>query len=225
MYMHVSVIEFFIQNVKDKEIKGKRILEVGSKYVNGSIRPFIERLHPREYVGVDIERGKFVDVVLPAEKLIDAFGVEAFDVVISTELMEHVKDWRIVVNNMKKVLRPNGYIYLTTRSYGYPYHGYPFDFWRYEIGDIRKIFSDFKTIALKKDHLEPGVFLKAVKPKNQQPFDVSTIKLYSVILGKRTHSIPDVKDMPTLKKLGLKVIKVLKKQTHLKGILTRIQYE
>ena len=113
---NIAVIEFFIDNIKIKieEFKGKRVLEVGSKYVNGSVRPLIERFcTPREYVGVDIEAGKFVDVILPAEKLVEYFGPESFDVVISTELLEHVQNWRLVINNMKSVLKCDGYIYIS----------------------------------------------------------------------------------------------------------------
>ncbi len=89
----VSVIEFFIENIRKGEFEGKKVLEVGSKYVNGSVRPLIERFcHPKEYIGVDIDWGKYVDLVLPAEKLVKHFGYEHFDVVISTEMLEHVKD-------------------------------------------------------------------------------------------------------------------------------------
>ena len=52
--MNIQVIEFFIENVREEEIRAKRVLEVGSRYVNGSVRPFIQRLHPKEYVGVDV---------------------------------------------------------------------------------------------------------------------------------------------------------------------------
>ena len=37
--MNIPVIEFFIDNVKTEEFANKRVLEVGSKYVNGSVRP------------------------------------------------------------------------------------------------------------------------------------------------------------------------------------------
>jgi len=198
----VSVIEFFINNIRIEEFKGKRILEVGSKYVNGSVRPLIEKFaSPKEYIGVDIEPGKYVDILLPAERLVEYFGEETFDVVISTELLEHVKDWRLVVNNMKRVLKRGGYIYITTRSYGFPYHGYPYDFWRYEIEDMMKIFSDFDILVLRKDHQAPGVFLKARKPTQYRPNKLDDIALYSVILGKRTKSIPDIKDVPVFRKL------------------------
>jgi len=110
--MRIPVIEFFIENIQKEEFKDKMVLEVGSKYVNGSVRPLIEKfLMPKKYIGVDIEKGKFVDVVCDAENLVDYFGKETFDVVISTELLEHVKDWRKVINNMKEVLKSNGYIY------------------------------------------------------------------------------------------------------------------
>jgi SAM-dependent methyltransferase len=189
--MHISVLEFFIENTQKEEFENKRILEVGSRYVNGSVRPLIEKFfNPKEYIGVDIEKGKFVDVVCDAENLVDYFGRETFDVVISTELLEHVKDWRKVINNMKEVLKPNGYIYITTRSKGFPYHGYPYDFWRYEVEDMKEIFKDFEIIKLEKDPEAPGVFLKTRKPKDYTyPKDLSEISLYSIILGKRTKEI------------------------------------
>ena len=121
--MNVSVLEFFIENTESDEFEGKRVIEVGSKYVNGSVRLLIEKfLKPKEYIGVDLEKGKFVDVVLDAEKLVDHFGKESFDIVVSTELLEHVTDWRSVINNMKEILKKDGYIYITTRSKGFPYH-------------------------------------------------------------------------------------------------------
>jgi SAM-dependent methyltransferase len=157
--MNVAVLDFFLRNVDCREFNGKIVLEVGSKFVNGSVRPLIERFcNPKEYIGVDLEPGEYVDLVLPAEGLINCFGPESFDVVISTEVLEHVYDWRVVINNMKIVLKRGGYIYLTTRSYGFPYHAYPYDFWRYEAKDMIRIFSDFEIIRLEADWEAPGVF-------------------------------------------------------------------
>ena len=67
--MNVAVLDFFMRTVNCEEFNGKRVLEVGSKFVNGSVRPLIERFcQPKEYIGVDIEPGRYVDVILPAEK-------------------------------------------------------------------------------------------------------------------------------------------------------------
>jgi len=189
------VIEWFIEEVaaNPEQFKNKRILEVGSRYVNGSVRPLIEKFcSPKEYIGIDIEEGKYVDIVLPAERLIEYFGEQSFEVVISTELLEHVRDWRLVINNMKDVLKPNGLIFISTRSYGFPYHGYPHDYWRYEIEDMKKIFSDFNILRLQKDQFVNGLFLKAQKPENYQKKDLNNIALYSIAIGKRTLTTPNI---------------------------------
>jgi SAM-dependent methyltransferase len=204
--MHVSVLDFFMRSVDCGEFAGRRVLEVGSKFVNGSVRPLIERIcRPREYVGIDIEAGKYVDVVLPAERLVEYFGPESFDAVISTEVLEHVFDWRTVVNNMKAVLKPGGLIYITTRSRGFPYHAYPHDYWRYEIEDMEKIFGDFEIIALEKDWEGPGVFLKARKPTSRSPNDLSQIELYSMFLGRRTREIVGMDKAPLARRLGIQL--------------------
>ena len=201
--MQISVLEFFIENCYSNEFKGKRVLEVGSKYVNGSVRPLIEKfLMPAEYIGVDIEKGKYVDIVLDAEKLVEYFGKESFDIVITTELLEHVLNWRKVINNMKEVLKKDGYIYITTCSKGFPHHAYPYDFWRYEIEDMKEIFKDFEIIRLQKDPEVAEVFMKAKKPKNYiKPINLSEISLYSIIIGKRTKEI--ITTFPILRKMRL----------------------
>lgn len=203
---HVSVFEFFVDSTKAREFDAKRVLEIGSKYVNGSVRPLIEKFSsPKEYIGVDIESGKFVDVILSAEKIAGHFGSESFDVVVTTELLEHVMDWRVVIDNMKTVIKRGGHIYFTTRSMGFKYHGYPYDFWRYEIEDITMMFTDFEVITLKKDPETQGVFLKAKKPENYVPADLSDIALYSMVLGRRTRGIPNIEDMPFNRKLMVKL--------------------
>jgi SAM-dependent methyltransferase len=200
---NVSVMDFFVRHCVADEFRNKKVLEVGSKCVNGSVRSFIERyLSPGEYLGTDIELGKHVDCIVPAEKLAEVFGPDSFDVVISTEVLEHIKDWRTVVDNIKTIVKPGGYVYLTTCSYGFPYHGYPYDFWRYEPLDLRAMMGDFETVASEKDPAYPGVFIKARKPESYVPsVDLSEIALYSVIVGKRTTKIPEMTDMVSVRKM------------------------
>jgi len=193
-----------MRTVNCEEFNGKRVLEVGSKFVNGSVRPLIERFcQPKEYIGVDIEPGRYVDVILPAEKLIEYFGIESFDVVISTEVMEHVFDWRLIINNIKSVLKRGGFIYLTTRSRGFPYHAALHDYWRYEPSDMVRIFRDFKIVRLEVDWEYPGVFLKAKKPINWIPTDLNNIALYSMMLGKRTKELVTLSDAPFTRKISI----------------------
>ena len=125
-----------------------------------------------------------MDEEVDAAGLVDRFGAGSFDVVLSTEMLEHVRDWPTVIGNLKRVLRPGGILLVTTRSIGFPYHGYPFDYWRYEPDDIRAIFADLDVLEVEADTDAPGVFMLARQhdgphEPNQGP------ALYSMILGRR----------------------------------------
>lgn len=125
------------------------------------------------------------------DELVRTFGSESFDAVLSTEMIEHVRDWRAAVNQLKDVLRPNGILLLTTRSKGFPYHDYPFDFWRFELSDMEAIFADMTIEALESDPSEPGVFVKARRPAELKMIDLSKIELYSILTGRPTADVSD----------------------------------
>ncbi|MGI9075425.1 MAG: methyltransferase domain-containing protein [Bryobacteraceae bacterium] len=166
------------------DAQGKAVLEVGARNVNGSLRSFIEGLSPSLYIGVDVEPGIGVDEVCRAEEVLGRFGHAAFDLLISTELLEHVHDWRTVITGFKSVLRANGVLLITTRSHGFPYHGYPHDYWRYELPDMEEIFADFAIEALEPDPSMPGVFVRARKPAGFSARDLSGIHLQPVAQGR-----------------------------------------
>jgi SAM-dependent methyltransferase len=175
-----TCIEFVAALATAEEITGKDVLESGSRDVNGSVRPSIEHFSPRSYVGTDLEAGQRVDKICNATELVKTFGAESFDVVVSTEMIEHVEPWREVISNFKRVLRPGGVLYITTRSLGFGYHGYPGDYWRYEIADMQAIFADMEILSLVPDQKEPGVFVKARKPFDFVEKDLTTYSLYSM---------------------------------------------
>ena len=186
---HASCVLFVAVHLDRQEVAGKRVLEVGSSNVNGGVRRLLESWQPSEYVGVDIAPGPGVDTVCPAEQLLARFGPDCFDVVISTEMLEHGRDWRAVISNMKAVLRPGGLLVLTTRSLGFEYHAYPHDYWRFEVDDMRSIFGDCEILALESDGMSPGVFLKAKKPLDFREVDLSRFELYSIVSGQRVREI------------------------------------
>jgi SAM-dependent methyltransferase len=90
-------------------------------------------------------------------------------VVISTEMLEHAADWQAAVRGMIEVLAPGGVLVLTTRSAGFPVHGYPEDHWRFPVESMRWIL-DVAGLLVEQcepdpDPASPGVFAKARKPR------------------------------------------------------------
>ena len=188
---NISGILFGGINLKKEEIEGKRVIEVGSLDVNGSLRPLMESYNPKEYVGVDIVKGPSVDRICKVENLVEEVGQNSFDVVISTELLEHVKDWKKAISSIKNVCKEGGIILITTRSMGFPYHAYPYDFWRFEVSDMKNIFKDCEILVLEKDPSAPGVFIKVRKTEKFNEIDLSDYALYSIIFNKKTKNIEE----------------------------------
>lgn len=170
--MHPSVLEFVARAilVSAPPIKGARVLEVGSYNVNGSVRQIIESLEPFLYLGVDQSAGPGVDLVVNCEKLTSDvhIGCGAWDLVVSTEMLEHTDDWRACMTEMTRAVTPGGLLLVTTRSPGYPYHPFPVDNWRFSLDDMKRIVEalGLDLVLLEDDEPSqgPGVFVLAHKP-------------------------------------------------------------
>ncbi len=166
--MHASVMRWIATQLPAGAVAGRRVLEVGSYNVNGSVRPYVEAHRPALYVGVDQVDGPGVDLVMSAEMLVDRLGRGVYDIVISTEMLEHVQDWRPCIAQMCEVLRPGGLLLLTTRSPGFPFHPFPVDRWRYTVDVARRIVEAAGLVVWQvvpdSDPASPGVFVRAHKP-------------------------------------------------------------
>ena len=161
--MHESVLIEIGKNIKKEDIAGKNVLELGSRNVNGSIRGYIEYLGAASYTGIDFIDGVGVDLVTDVCNFKPS---TQYDVVISTEMLEHVENWKIVVKAIKDSCKMDGMIIISTRGPGMVYHGYPHDYWRFTKQDIEKIFSNFKILHLIEDWQLPGIIMIAKKIDN-----------------------------------------------------------
>ena len=196
-----SCLEFVQTTLTADDITGRRVLEVGSYDVNGSPRELVELHQPASYLGIDIAEGPGVDRICPAERIVEEFGPASFDVIISTEMIEHVRDWQLILSTMKRALAPHGLLIVTTRSFGFPHHDYPSDFWRYELSDMRVIFGDCTIERLEPDGTaDPGVFVAARKPKDFDEFDLAGYALYSMVCGDRVISVQEAEDREAVRR-------------------------
>lgn len=163
--MHPTAMDFCCRTLTAEIIADKLVLEVGSFDVNGTVRPHVESLNPARYLGVDASPGPCVDEVVDCEQLANHVGYGAWDVVITTEMLEHVRDWRACMLQLVYVVRPGGLLLITTRSPGFPYHPFPEDHWRYTNAQMRAIMGALELEVLTvEDDPEPGVFVLARRP-------------------------------------------------------------
>lgn len=104
----------------------KRILDIGSMDVNGSLRPYAPP--GAVYVGVDLEAGPGVDVVIKSHTL--PFMDESFDAIVSTSCFEHDPCFWLTFLEATRLLTQDGALYISAPSNG-PFHAYPLDCWRF----------------------------------------------------------------------------------------------
>lgn len=190
-----ACLDFGRRQLTAADVAGRRVLEVGSRVVQSpdlTLRHHLESLRPASLLGVDREPGPGVDRVLDAGDLVAALGAESFDVVVCTELVEHVRDWRRVFHNLKAVLRRGGVLLLTTRSPGFPYHAFPHDYWRFTPDDLRAILADMRLEAIERDPSSPGVLVKARKPADFAERDLVSLGLLAVFGGARRRRPPSL---------------------------------
>lgn len=116
--MHGEVLDWLetVRAALPALFRCRRVLECGSYDINGSARSLFEDC---EYVGLDWRPGPGVDIV----GLVHEYEPDAlFDVVISTEMLEHDPFWELSVARMCQVLRPGGALLLTWAGPGRPRH-------------------------------------------------------------------------------------------------------
>ena len=104
----------------------KRVLDVGGKDFNGSLRQFFTE---SEFICMDMEAHSSVDVVCnPGEPF--PFDDNYFDIIVSTSCLEHDPIFWMTFLEMSRVVKPDGIIYINAPSSGPP-HYYPGDNWRF----------------------------------------------------------------------------------------------
>src|SRR5215510_8838114 len=130
--MHQSVLEWVSGITRRYDFAGQEVLEVGSLNINGSVRPFFEGAGT--YTGIDLREGPDVDLVMNSHDL--QFPDESFDLVISTEMLEHDDRFWASLEEMGRVLKKEGLLIITARGNGFMPHEYPHDYWRFMPGSF-----------------------------------------------------------------------------------------
>lgn len=150
--------EHFIVPVLNKEIhillnlltlpKGATVLDIGCG--NQPLRKFAEQKE-WQYTSMDIAQNNFnnVDILGKIDEDIDVKN--KFDLLIITEVMEHVLYWEKAFSNFRMLCKPSSKV-LITCPFFYPLHEEPYDYWRptpYALASYANKF-DFKIVSQKR---------------------------------------------------------------------------
>lgn len=118
-----------------------RTLDIGAQ--NG---PYAAHF-PRR-VALDIQRGAGVQIIGDVQ----ALGIRdaSVDVVLCTEVLEHVPDPQRAIDEMYRVLVPGGQLLLTTR-FLFPIHDAPHDYFRFTKYGLRHLLRRFEITEVQEE--------------------------------------------------------------------------
>jgi hypothetical protein len=119
--MHAACATFVAEAIERHDrLHGpfRRVLEIGSRNVNGSVRSLFG---PCDYVGIDLDVGEGVDFQHDATTPWPDWLAD-FDAIVCTNVLEHVLSWTAIVNNAAKAMPRGGWFIVTAPGPDFPPH-------------------------------------------------------------------------------------------------------
>ncbi len=200
-----------------------KILEIGSGI--GNISYFFDRNEMdidlsdireqyRSYLKKSFEKRAVLDMDIVADGFIDLHGdkLGTYDAVFALNVVEHIKDDKLAIENMIKLLKPGGKIIILVPAYQWLYNGFDValeHFKRYTKSRLLGIFPTRGVKLIRSWYFNfAGIFgwflVGSVMKKKLIP--ESNMKLYNVLTP-----IFKIADKVVLNKMGLSVIAVYQK--------------
>jgi len=131
--MHNSSLDR-MQEFRNKYLSGRddchlTIMDLGSMNVNGTYRDIFDNPNWK-YVGLDMDEGNGVDLVLKNPYIWKEIRSDSVDLLISGQAFEHIEFFWITILEIYRVLKPGGLCCIIAPSGGFE-HKYPVDCWRF----------------------------------------------------------------------------------------------
>jgi SAM-dependent methyltransferase len=131
-------------------------------------------------VGLDLQAAPGIAIVGDARAL--PLAEDVFDVVLCTEMLEHVPEPHIAVDEMWRVLKAGGLLILTTR-FLFPIHDAPHDYFRFTKYGLRHLLRRFEILELQEETDSVGALAVLVQRMGMQAHTLGSSSLRAIWLA------------------------------------------
>jgi SAM-dependent methyltransferase len=190
-YYYLKQLRALVEYAHDRYLKGGEVLV---DYGCGSMpyrSLFLDKV--QSYRGADLSDNPQIEIALDEHGRMLCED-SSTDLVLSTQVLEHVDDPNLYLGEAHRVLKADGLLLLTTHGY-WMYHPDPYDYWRWTSAGLKKIVAangfevvDFKGIigrsAMGLQLFQDGLYFKV--PKFVKPIFVFIMQLFIHLFDKTT---------------------------------------
>ena len=161
----------------DMELK---ILDVGSFDKTGDYNyGMILNEDKWDYNGLDLRKGNNVDIIVENPYDWEELEDNSYDLIVSGQAFEHIEFFWLTLEQIKRILKPNGLFFLIVPSTG-PVHRNPYDCYRFNEDSMKAMakYINFQVIEYGTNHDEISdpwydTFLVARKPESTDINDLN----------------------------------------------------
>ena len=136
-YLVLKPLSEEVRNFAKISKKNIIVLDVGS-----GASPYHEFFKVKKYTTADIDIRSHPDLKITNNKI--PCKNEIYDVIVCTQVLEHVFNFSKLIQEMHKKLKPGGRIFVSV-PFVYHEHGIPNDYWRFSKYALLKMFPKFKV--------------------------------------------------------------------------------
>lgn len=141
-----DILRLLDQAARDlaRDFPDARVLDLGC-----GNKPYYPYFHGRcaRYLGVDLMPGMVVDEVMTTRVPCDDASV---DLVLCTQVLEHVRNPWAISREIHRVLRPGGLAFVSA-PFCWHYHPWPNDYWRFTREGLEALFESFQVVRHQAD--------------------------------------------------------------------------
>jgi SAM-dependent methyltransferase len=134
----ITFRRYYIDKILSSTTFYGKVLDLGGKKnkKRGSFRPPVEKVDKWVYLNIDTATNP--DYCCSAESI--PVTDETFDIVLMTEVLEHLENPERVISEVQRVLKKDGHI-VATMPFLYPIHADPYDFQRWTPARLKMEFE------------------------------------------------------------------------------------
>jgi len=138
-------IKNFISGLSKKyDSKGSLIMDIAPE-IHMGVKEFFKQSTIKT---LDIDPNSGADYILDlCENNEGTVKDDTFDLIVCTEVLEHVNDPFFVVNELRRMLKIGGVVAVST-PFNFRIHGPLPDNWRFTIHGLKVLFKDFEILSI-----------------------------------------------------------------------------